>query len=205
MPDLSIENNYHNKLIAGVDEAGRGPWAGPVVAAAVIIDPNKIFTAINDSKKLNKNQREILYDLITENYIFAVGMADVTEIDQLNILNASLLAMQRAIKALPKHPDIALIDGNKAPKLSCPAIPIIGGDAKSYSIAAASIIAKVTRDRIMHELSCSHPQYFWQDNAGYGTSKHIAAINQYGVTEHHRNSFKPIKQYTTEGKIYAKI
>ncbi len=192
MPDFSIEDSY-NGIIAGVDEAGRGPWAGPVVAAAVIINKNSVPKGINDSKKLTALKREKLYEEIISSCHFGVGIASVEEIDSLNILNASMLAMQRAFANLPVAADIVLVDGNKAPDLKVKAIPIIKGDSISISIAAASIIAKVTRDRMMLSLAAQFPYYAWERNSGYGTKAHQDGIKFNGITMHHRKSFKPIQ------------
>lgn len=181
-------------MIAGVDEAGRGPWAGPVVAAAVILDPRWLPPGLDDSKKLSAARRVALYIRLRDCARIGVGRAGVEEIDRLNILNASLLAMARAVAALAAAPDLALIDGNRAPEISCPAETLIGGDGRSLSIAAASIIAKVTRDAIMHDLDTEFPGYGWKTNQGYGTRAHQAALAQLGVTPHHRRSFKPIHQ-----------
>lgn len=191
MPDLSIENEIGG-IVAGVDEAGRGPWAGPVVAAAVIIDKNNIPDGINDSKKLSDKKREIIFAQLQEVAQIGVGIVSVEEIDRMNILQASMLAMQKAIADLPSKPEMALIDGNKCPELPCPAKFVIKGDSISTSIAAASIIAKVTRDRIMRELAIEYPYYAWEKNAGYGTAAHQLGLADKGVTKHHRKSFKPI-------------
>ena len=177
----------------GVDEAGRGPWAGPVVAAAVILPENFIIDKINDSKKLSKKTRDILYKNITKNADFGVGFASVNEIDQLNILQASLLAMKRAVSNLSNLPTRAFIDGNIIPvDLPCVAESIIKGDSKVVSIAAASIIAKVTRDRFMTNLAKLYPGYGWERNFGYGVKEHQEALKKLGVTPEHRRSFKPI-------------
>ncbi len=201
-PDFTLELAVRRRLgpaarIAGVDEAGRGPWAGPVVAAAVVLGPGPAPRAagvgVNDSKKLTRARREALYDAITAACETGVGVASVEEIDRLNILEASLLAMRRAVLALPSRPDHALIDGRQTPTgLPCPAAPVIRGDGRSLSIAAASILAKVTRDRIMVELAREHPEYGWDRNAGYGVEAHRVALLQHGVTPHHRRSFRPI-------------
>ena len=201
-PDFTLELSARRRIgagarIAGVDEAGRGPWAGPVVAAAVVIDPGLAPTAggigVNDSKKLSKARREALFDQIVGDCETGVGVASVEEIDHLNILQASLLAMRRAVLALPAQPDFALIDGRQIPSgLPCPATPVIRGDGRSLSIAAASILAKVTRDRIMAELAAKHPEYGWDRNAGYGVEAHRVALEQHGVTPYHRRSFRPI-------------
>lgn len=192
-PNFSVEQ-AHGGVVAGVDEAGRGPWAGDVTASAVILDPKNIPAGLNDSKKLSSSKRDDLYAEIIANAKVGVGIASAAEIDEINILEATKLAMQRAIAALSILPDLALIDGNKAPKLPCPAQTIIGGDAKSLSIAAASIIAKVTRDKVMSELAKIHPEYGWERNAGYGTKHHQEALAKYGITAHHRKSYKPIKK-----------
>lgn len=189
MPDLSIELNYPGKIIAGIDEAGRGPLAGPVIAAAVIVDTNNLIPGINDSKLISEVKRENLYNLIVTNYPFSIGVATPQEIDELNILNATKLACTRAFDGLTTQPDIALIDGNM--KFDRPNfISIVKGDQKSLSIAAASIIAKVTRDRIMHELHLQHPQYLWHRNKGYPTKDHAEAIKAHGPSPHHRTSFR---------------
>jgi ribonuclease HII len=190
-PDFHIERS-HSGVIAGVDEAGRGPWAGPVVAAAVILNQADFPAGLNDSKKLSKIKRERLFSEIQALAKVGVGMADVEEIDRLNILQATKLAMLRAIEALPQQPDLALIDGNQTINAACQTIAIVKGDNKSLSIAAASIIAKVTRDRLMEALHEAHPHYNWQNNAGYGTKAHQEGLAQHGITEHHRRSFKPI-------------
>ena len=177
----------------GVDEAGRGPWAGPVVAAAVILPVNFITDKINDSKKISKKNRDILYEKITKNADFGLGFASVNEIDKLNILQASLLAMKRAVGNLNNLPVKAFIDGNVIPPdLPCIAEYIIKGDSKVVSIAAASIIAKVTRDRFMTELAQFYPGYGWERNFGYGVKQHQEALKTLGVTPEHRRSFKPI-------------
>jgi ribonuclease HII len=181
------------RVIAGVDEAGRGPLAGPVVAAAVILDPMAFPKGINDSKKLSKTRLADLFQQIIISARVGVGMASVAEIDKINILRASHLAMVRAIDGLGRTPDLCLIDGNLIPRdLILPAQAIVKGDGKSLSIAAASIIAKVTRDRIMVDLAQQHPGYGWENNAGYPTTVHIKALQQLGVTPHHRRSFRPV-------------
>lgn len=180
-------------LDCGVDEAGRGPWAGPVVAAAVILPKNFMTDKINDSKKLSKKNRDLLYENITKNADFGLGFATVTEIDKLNILQASLLAMKRAVGNLNKVPVKALIDGNTIPpNLPCVSECIVKGDTKVVSIAAASIIAKVVRDRFMTKLAQLHPGYGWERNFGYGVKEHQEALKTLGVTSEHRRSFKPI-------------
>lgn len=198
-PDLTHEiahGRAYGRMVCGVDEVGRGPLAGPVVAAAAIIPegglPPEISGRIRDSKQLSEKQRESLFPVLTELCPHSVAEASVEEIDRLNILQASLLAMQRAVASLSIKPHLALIDGNHAPQLECPAFTIIKGDSKSLSIAAAAIIAKVTRDRLMKSLSEQHPQYGWERNAGYGTAKHLAALNEHGATVWHRASFAPV-------------
>jgi len=193
-PNLEIEKSTSG-IIAGVDEAGRGPWAGPVVAAAVILDKNNIPDGINDSKKIKLPKRELLFDEIMRTAQVGVGIVSAQEIDEINILQATMLAMQRAVGGLPELPDTALIDGNKCPDLKCNRIAIVKGDTKSLSIAAASIIAKVTRDRIMHKLSDEFPEYGWVTNSGYGTKIHQEALLKFGVTKHHRKSYKPIGKH----------
>ena len=186
-----------NGPIAGVDEAGRGPWAGPVVAAAVILDPDDIPPGIADSKALDPDAREALFPRIMESARVGVGIADVTRIDQDNILNATMWAMTVAVKALPcgrgQKPKLVLVDGNRAPRFACKARTIIKGDARSLSIAAASIIAKVTRDRLMIALGRSFPGYGFERHKGYGTAEHHAAIKRLGVTVHHRRSFRAVQ------------
>jgi ribonuclease HII len=179
--------------IAGVDEAGRGPLAGPVVAAAVVLDPARIPPGLNDSKQVAAARREALFAALMAGAQVGVGQASVDEIDTLNILRASHLAMLRAVAALPDPPDHLLIDGNLVPRdPPCGATAIIRGDALCLSIAAASIIAKVTRDRIMVDLAQQYPGYGWDRNAGYPTPDHRAALLRLGVTPAHRRSFRPI-------------
>lgn len=192
-PDYSVESGLSG-LVAGVDEAGRGPLAGPVVAAAVILDPRAIPEGLNDSKKLSEQARERLFQHIYDCAIVGVGIATVEDIDRINVLHATMLAMERAIMSLSSVPAMALIDGNRAPKLDIPSQTIVGGDAKSVSIAAASVIAKVTRDRMMHELHMRHPEYAWDRNKGYGTAAHLEALRHHGPTPHHRRSFAPVAQ-----------
>ncbi len=179
--------------IAGVDEAGRGPWAGPVVAAAVVLDPENIPDGIADSKALDADTREVLYARILKCADVGVGIADVARIDRDNILQATLWAMGDAVKTLKHKPRLALIDGNKAPLLACATRTIVKGDALCLSIAAASIVAKVTRDRMMIELAGTYPGYGFEKHKGYGTPEHQAAIARLGVTDVHRRSFKPVQ------------
>lgn len=199
MPNFKLEAQLIKKgyaCIAGVDEAGRGPWAGPVVAGAVILNsddlPASLHEGLDDSKKLSALKRDTLFNILLENAVVGVGQASVAEIDQINILQATFLAMARALENLPSKPDFALIDGNKVPPLPIPAEAIVKGDGRSLSIAAASIIAKVTRDRLMVELAHKHPGYAWEKNKGYGTKAHIEGLERLGVTENHRKSYKPI-------------
>ncbi len=179
--------------VAGIDEAGRGPWAGPVVAAAVILDPDRIPSGIDDSKALDEDDREALYARIVATSAFGVGIADVARIDRDNILEATLWAMAQAVAGLARSPKLALVDGNKLPVLPCQGRAIVRGDAKCLSIAAASIVAKVTRDRMMVELARELPGYGFERHKGYGTAEHQAAIKRLGVCAHHRRSFKPIQ------------
>jgi ribonuclease HII len=187
-------------LIAGVDEAGRGPLAGPVVAAAVIFAKGKIPKGLNDSKQLDAETREELFAEISFRAIaIGVGEATVDEIDLINIRQATHQAMARAVRALAFAPGFALVDGNDAPALPCPCDTIVEGDAKSVSIAAASIIAKVTRDRMMASLHEAHPHYGWAKNKGYGTPEHLSALNRHGATLHHRRSFAPVHNVLFSG------
>lgn len=180
-------------LVAGVDEAGRGPLAGPVVAAAVILDPHDPIDGVADSKALSAARRERLFDAIHARARgVAVGLASVEEIDRLNILQATLLAMQRAVNALPLRPARVLVDGNRVPVLPMPAEAIVGGDASVAAIAAASIVAKVTRDRLMDELHRLHPDYGFDRHRGYGTAQHLQALARLGPTPAHRRSFAPV-------------
>jgi len=179
--------------IAGVDEVGRGPLCGPVTAAAVILNPDDIPEGLNDSKKMTAKKRDALYDEILAKADCCIAHATVQEIDEINILRASHLAMTRAIAGLTKAPDHILIDGNMIPRgLTTSAEAVVKGDGRSLSIAAASIIAKVARDRIMGDLAIEFPGYGWEKNAGYGTKQHLEALRALGVTPHHRRSFKPI-------------
>jgi ribonuclease HII len=193
-PDFTLENEFSG-LVAGVDEAGRGPWAGPVVASALIAN-DKLPEGINDSKKLSAAKRFRLYEQILSSQKVGVGLASAEEIDKLNILNATKLAMKRALDELNSEFDAVLVDGNS--RIEYPRakniIPVIKGDSKSLSIAAASIVAKVTRDRIMIEIAKEYPDYGFGKHMGYGTKQHTEALEKYGVTEHHRKSFKPIEK-----------
>ncbi len=199
-PDFTFEEEAGapTALVCGVDEAGRGPLAGPVVAAAVILDPAHLPPGLNDSKKLTAKRREALYDLIRDQAQVGVGMASVEEIDRINILAASMLAMARAVAALPATPAHALIDGNRSPELPCPATPVVKGDSRSLSIAAASIVAKVTRDRMMVEMAAEFPAYGFERHMGYGTKQHLEALEKAGACPHHRKSFAPVAALGTQ-------
>ena len=177
-------------FVCGVDEAGRGPLAGPVCAAAVILPENCSLPGLNDSKKLTEKKREVLYDAICESAVsFGIAFASVEEIEEINILSAALLAMNRAIAQLDPAPELALIDGNTTRDIQVPARAIVGGDGKCACIAAASVLAKVTRDRYMLELSAVYPQYGFDKHKGYGTKAHYAAVDEYGLCPAHRPSF----------------
>jgi ribonuclease HII len=203
-PDFATETTLHDSgaaRVAGVDEAGRGPLAGPVVAAAVILDPGCIPPGLNDSKKLTAAARNRLFDALHQVAEVSVGLASVAEIDAINILRASHLAMCRALDGLASAPDHALIDGNLLPRdLPCPGTPLVKGDARSLSIAAASIVAKVSRDRIMVDLAQQHPGYGWETNAAYPTAAHLDALRNLGATPHHRRSFRPVHNILYQGK-----
>lgn len=204
MPDFELENLY-NGAVAGLDEAGRGPWVGPVVAGCAVflsrdVDA-RLLSDLNDSKKLSKKKREMLFDLLQKEaekgtMLLGIGEASAEEIDRLNILQASFLAMKRALAKIKIKPAVALIDGNREPKdFAVPVKSVIKGDAKSYSISAASILAKVYRDRLMEKMAEEYPHYGFEKNAGYGTKDHIAGLQQYGVTPQHRRSYAPIKAF----------
>lgn len=198
MPDFSIEDQYQGR-VAGIDEVGRGPLAGPVVAAAVILPRDagilgSLVSTLNDSKKLSAKKREILFDQILSCADVGVGAASVREIDQINILQATFVAMRRAVGSLGHQPDYALVDGNKDPGLICPVQTVVKGDGRSLSIAAASIVAKVIRDRAMARLAVRYPCFGWEGNAGYGVKKHMEGLKLNGPTIHHRRSFRPIAE-----------
>lgn len=201
MPDLALER-ASGGLVAGVDEAGRGPLAGPVLAAAAIIDdrclPEALRATIDDSKRLTAARRASIFADLPTCARIGIGAASVAEIDALNILRATMLAMRRAVAALRVVPDVALIDGTHVPAgLPCAARPVVGGDRISLSIAAASIVAKVVRDRAMSRLAVRHPGFGWEHNAGYGTADHRLALEMLGPTRHHRRSFAPIARFTS--------
>jgi ribonuclease HII len=200
MPSFDFETRIPG-IVAGIDEVGRGPLAGPVVAAAAIIDraraPKSLLKLIDDSKKLSEVRREAAYEaMIASGCVrHAIGEASVAEIDRINILQATFLAMRRALAALAERPDTVLVDGNRLPPgLGCAGECIVGGDAVSYSIAAASILAKVTRDRQMARLAEKFPGYGWESNRGYGSAVHLRALEQLGPTPHHRMSFAPLNR-----------
>lgn len=195
-PDFTLEKaarRMGHALIAGVDEVGRGPLAGPVLAAAVVLDEARLPAGLADSKALGAGRRTALADTIRACAAVGLGQASVDEIDQINIREAAHLAMCRALAALPVMPDFALIDGNALPRgLPCPGQAVIRGDARVLSIAAASIVAKVARDALMVDLAQHFPGYGWEKNAGYGTKAHLSALQDLGVTPHHRRSFRPV-------------
>lgn len=182
------------QTIIGVDEAGRGPLAGPVVAAAVILPQNCAIKGLNDSKKLSAKKRAELELSIKDIAVYGIGISSVEEIDRLNILQASLLAMKRAVGEIGEGFDHILVDGNKLPQWGYAATAVIGGDALHPQISAASILAKELRDRMMRDLAKEYPHYGWESNKGYGTAAHIAALKEYGPTAHHRRSFAPVAQ-----------
>ena len=190
-------------MIAGVDEAGRGPLAGPVVAAAVILDISRPIVGLADSKILSERKRDALFNEIKENALsWAIALATVEEIDELNILQATLLAMQRAVNGLAIQPDQVLVDGNQLPKLSMPAQAIIKGDSKVQAISAASILAKVERDRLMVNLDKEYPEFTFRQHKGYGTKQHLNEIDKLGISPIHRKSFNPIKTMLALGKTH---
>jgi ribonuclease HII len=194
MPNFAFERRFEG-TVCGIDEVGRGPLAGPVFAAAVVLDrkrlPRSLRQGIDDSKKLDRETREKYATALRRVAVFAIGAASVAEIDRFNILQASFLAMRRAVAALPVQPAVALVDGNQAPRLPCRVETIIGGDGLSLSIAAASILAKVARDALMQRLAQRYDGYGWHTNMGYATEEHRAAIVVRGLTPHHRLSFQP--------------
>lgn len=190
---LEYEKKYSEngkKIVCGVDEAGRGPLAGPVCAAAVILPEGLVIDGVNDSKKLSEKKREILYEIIKNKSVsYSINFASVEEIEELNILQATFLAMKRAINGLSKIPDVALIDGNRAPNLEIKTVTVVKGDSLSQSIACASILAKVTRDALMKNMASKYPEYFFEKHKGYGTALHVEMIKKYGPSPIHRLSF----------------
>ncbi len=192
---LGLDFNLVEALVAGVDEVGRGPLCGAVVTAAVILDPGKPILGLNDSKKLSLTRREALFDEIQEKALaWCVARAEVAEIDRLNILHATMLAMQRAVEGLRVQPRLALIDGNRCPKLAVPSAPVVKGDSQVPAIAAASILAKVTRDREMQVLDVLYPGYGLAGHKGYPTAEHLDALRRLGPTPIHRRSFAPVRE-----------
>jgi ribonuclease HII len=202
-PDLSVERTLGLR-VCGLDEVGRGPLAGPVVAAAVVLPdlcdphgglPPEVATRLDDSKAVPRALREELAEALHRHARVSVALADVAEIEALNILAASMLAMRRAFDGLPEPPDAAVVDGNRLPDgLPCPARAVVKGDATCLTIAAASIVAKVRRDRMMAELAAAHPGYGWERNAGYPTAEHLAALRRLGPSPHHRRTYAPVEQ-----------
>lgn len=190
---LYYENTAYEKgynLVCGVDEAGRGPLAGPVCAAAVVLPKGLILEGVDDSKKLTEKKREALFDVITEQALdWSVAFATVEEIEEINILNAAMLAMKRSVEGLKNSVDFAIIDGNRKPPLEIDCEAVVKGDAKSMSVAAASILAKVSRDRILRQYAVDYPQYGFEKHKGYGTKVHVEALKKYGPCEVHRPSF----------------
>jgi ribonuclease HII len=208
MPNLALEEECGG-VVCGIDEVGRGPLAGPVVAAAVVLDlshmPRALRQSIDDSKALSADHRDEYCRAIRRCAVIGIGAASVREIDRINILRASLVAMQRAVRALGIVPDSALVDGNITPTLPCPARAVIGGDGRSLSIAAASIVAKVMRDRIMRELARRYAGYGWESNVGYGTREHYEALMTRGATIHHRRSFAPVRVALAGGTLEPEL
>lgn len=201
MPDFVFETELGCR-VAGVDEVGRGPLAGPVTAAAVVLDPNCIPNGLDDSKKLSAKKRLALYEQLLACADVSIAHASVAEIDEINILRASHLAMERAIAGLRCPPEHVLIDGNMIPRgLRLPATTLVKGDTRSLSISAASIVAKVCRDCVLVDLAQQHPGYGWETNMGYGSKRHMDALKNLGVTPHHRRSFKPVHNMLYQGKI----
>ncbi|MGE0725696.1 MAG: ribonuclease HII [Alphaproteobacteria bacterium] len=197
MPDYRLERRIGG-LVCGIDEVGRGPLAGPVVAAAVVLDParlpRRIRAEIDDSKRVPPDRRPVLAAALRAHALVGVGAASVTEIDRFNILRATYIAMARALARLPCRPDAALVDGDRAPPLGCRVVTVVGGDGRSLSIAAASIVAKVVRDGLMVRLAARYPGYEWHTNVGYGTDGHRDGLARLGATRHHRRSFAPVTQ-----------
>jgi len=206
MLDNGFDKSFRQRgieLLCGTDEAGRGPLAGPVVAAACVLKPDAVISGLDDSKKLSEKRREELFDVIIENCIsYGIALAKPTEIDEINILNSSLLAMRRAVDQLTVKPDLILVDGNRAKGFDIPAEAVVKGDAKSMSIAAASVLAKVTRDRLCLALDKIYPQYGLAKHKGYPTKEHMIAVYKYGPSPEHRVSF--LSFLTTKREILEK-
>ena len=203
---LGLDFALVEELVAGVDEVGRGPLCGPVVTAAVILDPLRPIQGLNDSKKLSEARREALYEEICAKALaWCIARAEVEEIDRLNILGATMLAMQRAVEGLAVMPKLALIDGNRCPKLAVPSAPVIGGDAQVPAIAAASILAKVSRDREMQALDLIYPGYGIAAHQGYPTPVHLEALQRLGPTPIHRRSFAPVRQLLESVETVAQL
>lgn len=198
MLDLAVERTFFDRghrAVAGVDEAGRGPWAGPVIAAAVLVTPDSPWLeGVNDSKQLTRRRREELAAAIVSTLVHAVGGASVREVDRLNVRVASALAMRRALARLPAGADVVVVDGLAVPELGVPHQAMVDGDARCYAVACASIVAKTARDRLMRRLGVRYPDFGWERNAGYGTPAHRAALDRRGPTPHHRRSFTPVAQ-----------
>lgn len=203
LPDYTLEHAAMARglgCVVGVDEVGRGPLAGPVTAAAVWLDPGNIPEGLNDSKKLSEKRRRVLAAQIMEVAQVSLVHVSVEEIDRINILQATMQAMGRAVARLPLQPDHVLVDGNRLPEGIGSAEPVVKGDARSLSIAAASIVAKVARDALMVDLAQQHDGYGWESNAGYGTSVHLRALQELGITQHHRRTFAPIRNILMQQK-----
>ncbi|MGB4106734.1 MAG: ribonuclease HII [Alphaproteobacteria bacterium] len=208
-PDFTIEDSVGG-LVCGLDEVGRGPLAGPVVAACVYVPVEKrglkFVAEIRDSKKLLPEKLETLFDFISEHFVFAITEVPPEIIDDINILQASLLAMKQSHEKITATAIThALVDGNKCPALLCPATAVVKGDNKSVSIAAASILAKVTRDRLMEKLAEEHPHYGWERNVGYPTPEHLDAIERHGITDHHRKTFAPVRNFIEFGSVHRQL
>jgi len=191
--NFSLKEEEYGNLIIGVDEVGRGALVGPVIAAAIIYD-SKFPSGIRDSKKISKKKREHISDILTKDFKFAIGVGELHEIEEHNILGGTLIAMKRAVDSIECNPDMVLVDGNKIPKWEYNSEAIVKGDNKSVSIAAASIVAKVARDKMITEMHSEYPEYGWDKNAGYGTKQHMEAIEKYGITPYHRRGFAPIRR-----------
>jgi len=194
VPDLSLENKYKDHIIAGIDEVGRGSWAGPLVAGAVIIKQGMCVEGINDSKKLTDKKRKTLSETILKHHVSSIGSVSSSEINHIGLSKAIYLSIIRAIEMLPIRPTLLLIDGNYTYNFGIETINIPKGDSKSISIAAASIVAKVYRDNLMKKLSITHPEYYWDKNVGYGTDLHMKGLKKIGVSKYHRVNYKPIQQ-----------